>query len=170
MSRTLVLRNRQRVRSVDTPLLHRITRHLLSAHFQLTEFELGLHLVAAKEMAGINEAFLQHQGSTDVITFNHAEGEPGPALHGEIFICLDDAVAQARQFGTSWPSELVRYVIHGLLHLRGHDDLEPARRQKMKRAENQLLRAVARAFRLDRIARPRDGMALTRTPKRDRQR
>ena len=62
MSRTLVLRNRQRVRSVDTPLLRRITRHLLSAHFQLTEFELGLtdrHFVAS----AIQPHHSAHEGS-----------------------------------------------------------------------------------------------------------
>jgi probable rRNA maturation factor len=52
--------------------------------------------------------------------------EPSPvdspmSLHGELFICLDDAVKQAREFRTTWQSELTRYVIHGLLHLCGHD-------------------------------------------------
>ena len=101
-------------------------------------------------MARINERFLQHEGSTDVITFDHAE--PGGMLNGarklcgEIFICVDDAVAQARVFRTTWPAELVRYAIHGLLHLAGHDDHEPAARRLMKRAENRLLRLVAAQF------------------------
>ena len=50
---------------------------------------------------------------------------------------------QAREFGTTWQSEVVRYVIHGLLHLRGHDDLKPAERRVMKREENRLLKRVA---------------------------
>jgi probable rRNA maturation factor len=65
-----------------------------------------------------------------------------------LFICLDDAVKQAREFRTTWQEELARYVIHGLLHLRGFDDLEPAARRVMKREENRLLRRAGRAFTL----------------------
>jgi probable rRNA maturation factor len=57
-------------------------------------------------------------------------------------------MTQARQFRTSWQSELVRYIIHGVLHLRGFDDIRPADRRKMKREENRLLRAAGRLFRL----------------------
>jgi probable rRNA maturation factor len=74
-------------------------------------------------------------------------------LHGELFICLDDAVAQAREFRTTWQAELARYVIHGVLHLRGFDDTTPAARRKMKRAENALLRGLARRLALARLAR-----------------
>ena len=73
-------------------------------------------------------------------------------VHGEIFICIDDAVKQARQFRTTWQSELVRYLIHGVLHLVGYDDLTPAGRRAMKREENRLLRMLSRQFSLRRLA------------------
>ena len=144
--KTLLLRNRQRVRAVDSPLLRRIARNLLEEKLAVTGYELGIHLVAAPEMARLNEAFLQHTGSTDVITFNHSEDPEPFQLHGEIFICLDDAVKQSRAFRTTWQSELVRYVIHGVLHLRGFDDLTPSKRRVMKLEENRLLRELARQF------------------------
>ena len=178
MSRVLALRNRQRVRAVDTRLLRRIAAWALAELFRADGYELGIHLVAAHEMAGVNEAFLGHPGSTDVITFDHVEaGQPSrpppgrlarnlrgqgarggrrdgcPAFHGEIFIGLDDAVAQARDFGVTWQVELVRYLLHGLLHLQGFDDLTAAARRKMKREENRLLRLAARQFPLHRLAR-----------------
>lgn len=142
-------RNRQRLHRVNTPLLRRITRALLEDFCGVQNYELCIHLVAATEMAHINEKFLQHEGSTDVITFNHSKvGRVTPCapLHGEIFICLDDAIKQARQFRTTWQSEIVRYVIHGVLHLLGHDDLKTAARKKMKREENHLLRQISRRF------------------------
>jgi len=145
MSGTLVLRNRQRVRAVDTRLLRRITLYLLRAEFGAEDFEVCLHLVAAPEMARLNWDFLQHEGSTDIITFDQNEGATG-RLAGELFICLDEAVKQAREFRTTWPAELARYVIHGLLHLRGFDDLEPAAKRVMKREENRLLRLAGREF------------------------
>jgi probable rRNA maturation factor len=75
-------------------------------------------------------------------------------LFGEIFISVDDAVAQARQFRTTWPAELVRYVIHGILHLRGYDDLTPAARRTMKKEENRLLSGVRRGFPLSKLKAP----------------
>ncbi|HXG46059.1 MAG TPA: rRNA maturation RNase YbeY [Methylomirabilota bacterium] len=152
MTSELRLRNRQRTRAVDLRRLHRLVRHLLREHLACAQFELGLHLVTGEEMARVNEQFLGHAGSTDVITFDHREGAEGP-LYGELFVSVDDAVSQARSFRTTWPSELIRYIIHGLLHLRGHDDQDPAARRVMKREENRLLRALAREFELAAIAR-----------------
>src|SRR6266566_6138678 len=91
----LVLRNRQRIRPVNSPLLRRLTSALLTDLLSLERCELAVHLVAAPEMARVNQQFLSHQSSTDVITFDYAREEH---LHGEIFICMDDAVKQARQF------------------------------------------------------------------------
>jgi probable rRNA maturation factor len=51
-------------------------------------------------------------------------------LHGEIFICPEVAATQAREFRTSWQEEIVRYCVHGLLHLRGYDDVRAADRRK----------------------------------------
>src|SRR5436309_6537353 len=71
----LVLRNRQRTRPLNSPLLRRITRVLLTDLLSLERFDLAIHLVAAPEMARLNQRFLDHAGSTDVITFDYA-GEP----------------------------------------------------------------------------------------------
>ena len=153
MNRTLVVKNRQRVRRVDTPLLRRITRWLLEKSLGVRDCQMCIHLVGAGEMARVNQEFLQHAGSTDVITFDHAEADQPGLIHGELFVCLDDAVKQAKKFKTTWQSELTRYVIHGLLHLRGHDDLKPAARRVMKKEENRLLREISREFSLPRLAR-----------------
>ena len=162
----LVLRNRQRTRPIRLPLLRRLATVLLNDLLALGRYELAIHLVAAPEMARVNQRFLDHAGSTDVITFDYtgepdsppagAKGAPALApqrLHGEIFICIDDAVKQARQFRTTWQSELVRYLVHGVLHAVGHDDSTTARRGVMKREENRLLRKLARQFSLERLAR-----------------
>jgi probable rRNA maturation factor len=155
MSGVLWLRNRQRTRRLDLRLLRRIACHLLTQHFGPKQFELGLHLVGTAEMAKLNERFLRHAGPTDVLTFNNGEPNQRNLLLGEVFICLDEAVAQGRRFRTTWQSELARYLIHGLLHLRGHDDSQPAARRKMKREENRLLREVARQFPLRRLQKPK---------------
>ena len=149
--------NRQRTKKINARLLKQIVEELL-AELKITSAELGIHLVGAKEMARINRQFLGHVGSTDVITFDHSEkrkAESGKqkAIHGELFICVDDAVAQAKEFKTDWQSEAVRYVVHGVLHLLGYDDLQPDLRREMKREENRLVRRLEKRFALAQLSR-----------------
>jgi probable rRNA maturation factor len=66
-------------------------------------------------------------------------------------VCVVEAVLQARRFKTSWQSEIVRYIVHGVLHLIGHDDLKPQLRRRMKREENRLQRSLAKKFSLAQI-------------------
>jgi probable rRNA maturation factor len=155
----LIVRNRQRVRAVNVLLLKRLTRAVLASQPNLESYALGIHLVDSRTMAKLNPKFLGHEGSTDIITFDHSEAARGSrntdTLHGELFICLDDAVKQARGFRSTWQAELARYVIHGILHLRGYDDTTPAARRTMKREENRLCREMARAFPIARLGRRR---------------
>lgn len=170
MSGTVVIKRARSV-PVDVKLLRQITNTLLNKLLALEKFELGVHLVRTAEMARINEAFLNHQGPTDVITFDHSDLvgddvrslkhqtklEPPhvgsyDSLTGELFICYDVARTQAREFKTTWPGELVRYVVHGVLHLQGFDDQRPADRRVMKREENRLLRALVRRFPISKLA------------------
>jgi probable rRNA maturation factor len=161
--------HRRRAAPVDLDCLRRFIRCLLRDALHEEDFDLGICLVGAKEMARLNETFLRHQGPTDVITFDYADkagrasrlsrcplGPDGrdarPALYGEIVICVDRAVVQARRFRTSWQSELARYLIHGVLHLRGFDDRRPAGRRRMKREEDRLLRQLGRRFALSTLA------------------
>jgi len=153
----IVIANRQRTKKIDTRLLKQIVAGLF-AELEITGAELGINLVGAREMTLVNETFLQHEGSTDVITFDHSNSEFGIRnsefkLHGELFVCVDEALLQAKQFGVTWQSEVVRYVVHGVLHLLGHDDLRPELRSKMKRAENRLVRRLAGRFSLAQLSR-----------------
>lgn len=148
---TLQLRNRQRDRRLNLFFLRRILRDVLTVQLCAPAPELCFHFVSAAEMARVNWQFLQHAGSTDVITFDYTEpaageGEQAAGLSGEAFICVADAVNQAREFKTTWQSEVVRYAVHALLHLRGYDDLQPAKRRVMKREENRLMRELAQRF------------------------
>ncbi len=196
MSGQLVFRNRQRTCGIDLRRLREITRVLLSDCLHCQDFELCIHLIGAPEMTRLNEHYLRHHGSTDVITFDYAappfivpaspstdhqstlhsslsilnsrpSGRPeaGPGTHGEIFISLDDAVTQASRFRTTWQAELIRYIIHGLLHLRGYDDRQPAARRRMRREEDRLLRAIKKRSTLSALrALPRSPFAIRSSP------
>ena len=130
-------------------MLRRITLSILKTLCPERSFELGIYLVEADKISQLNQTFLSHAGPTDVITFDYATGPGEDVLHGEIFICVDEAICQARRFRTTWPTELVRYVVHGILHLVGHTDLHRTARRKMKREEDRVLRLLASQFPLN---------------------
>jgi len=161
--------NRQRAKWVNRRLLKQMTAALL-ADLEIENVELGIVLVAAPEMATLNEKYLRHRGSTDVIAFDYGvgvapsrgfppnnsrqENRPKPELrtvHGEVFICVDMAVSQAKKFRTGWQSEITRYLVHGILHLLGYDDRRAAGRRKMKREENRRVRELSRRFALSKL-------------------
>ncbi|MGB8367732.1 MAG: rRNA maturation RNase YbeY [Limisphaerales bacterium] len=163
---SVTIANRQRVQKINRRLLKQIANALLT-ELEIKKAEIGICLVAAPEMTRLNETFLRHAGSTDVITFDYRDSVlPAscrqiklefPAgcrkhVHGEIFVCVDEAVLQARKFGTIWQSEVIRYLIHGVLHLLGFDDSSPDVRRKMKREENRRLREMSRRFPLSKLS------------------
>jgi probable rRNA maturation factor len=145
----IAITNRVRAgRKLDLQLLEKITAAVL-VELKIKEAEFGIVLVSTKEMASMNEKFLGHEGPTDVITFDYSEKRK--QLHGEVFVCPEVAEKQAKEFGTSRQAEVVRYVVHGILHLMGHDDVRPAARKKMKREEGRLVRALSRRFALSKL-------------------
>jgi probable rRNA maturation factor len=145
--------NRQRTLALERRLLRRLARCLLEECLARRDYELGVHFIGAGEMAGLNETFLGHEGSTDVITFNHQEEAQSEKLCGEIFISVDDALVHARRFRVQWPSEVTRYLVHGVLHLAGCDDTDPVSRRSMKRLENKLLKELSLRFNLRKLGR-----------------
>jgi probable rRNA maturation factor len=96
-------------------------------------------------MEAINREWLGHAGCTDVISLDYGERGGGEGLQGDVFICPEEAVIQARRFRTGWQLELVRYLVHGVLHLRGFDDLDTGARRVMKGEEDKVLRKLGRA-------------------------
>jgi rRNA maturation RNase YbeY len=159
MAVELTIQNRQRARRVNVALLRRIAKHVLAEELDLSSAQLGVALVADPEMTAVNESFLQHAGSTDVITFDYTEPETRNSkletgIHGEILVCVDEAIRQSKRFKTNWQSEIVRYTVHGVLHLLGHDDKRASARKKMKREENRLVASLAKEFPLSKLARP----------------
>jgi probable rRNA maturation factor len=129
----VIVRNLQRRYPISTPILARITQCFL---LDLNRSgEIGIYVIGPRTMAALNWRHLQHEGSTDILTFDH--GSTAHHLYGELYISPQDAEAFAVEYKTSWREEVIRYILHGLLHLCGYTDEEPDARRKMKRVENQ---------------------------------
>lgn len=94
--------------------------------------ELSLVFLTDPALAQLHADFLDDPTTTDVITF---EGMPAVGTAGEICVSADTAAAYAKKHGRDFAAELTLYVVHGWLHLAGYDDLQPAKKRIMRRAE-----------------------------------
>ena len=99
--------------------------------------DISLALVDDATIHEVNRQYLGHDYPTDVISFvlDHTDGR----LEGEVIVSADTAAATAARLG--WPpeNEVLLYVVHGALHLVGHDDQDPASLAAMRNAERQYL-------------------------------
>lgn len=83
-----------------------------------------------------NRDFLGHDYYTDIITFDYTVGH---RIGGDILISLDTVASNARQLGVDCQRELMRVIVHGVLHLCGLHDKSPEERAEMEMAENKAL-------------------------------
>lgn len=79
----------------------------------------------------INKKFLNHDYTTDIITFDYSEQS---LINGEIYISIDEVKENAKHFKVSFQDELHRVLIHGVLHLAGFKD-KSASDQKIMRSQ-----------------------------------
>ena len=84
----------------------------------------------------VNRDFLKHDYYTDIITFDYSNSR---RLAGDMVISLDTVKSNAALFEREYAEELLRVVIHGVLHLCGINDKGPGEREIMERHENEAL-------------------------------
>lgn len=84
----------------------------------------------------LNIQYLNHDTLTDVITFPYLQP---PFVEGDIFISTERVADNARVFGVSFEHELLRVMIHGVLHLCGYGDKTPEEKQQMTHREDEAL-------------------------------
>jgi len=89
--------------------------------------EISITFLDATAIAALNESHLQRQGPTDVIAFNLAE--PKEPL-GDVYICPDVARQSAEEYDVELREELLRLVVHGVLHVFGYDHPEGPEREE----------------------------------------
>ena len=98
--------------------------------------EIGYLFVDDEKILEVNREYLGHDYYTDIITFDYSEGD---TISGDIVISLDTVASNAEQQGTDYAEELMRVVVHGILHLCGINDKGPGEREIMEAAENKAL-------------------------------
>ena len=133
--------NRQRRVRLDMARLRKLAdlavaecvRHSGDGRFALERLALvEVAVVSDAAIARVHREFMDVPGATDVITFDH----------GEIVVSADTAVRCAAEHGHGVVEELALYIIHGLLHLNGYDDIAARDRAKMHRVQDRIWRGV----------------------------
>lgn len=84
----------------------------------------------------VNMKYLQHDYFTDIITFDYCEDD---VLSGDLFISIDSVKDNALFYGTDFPDELNRVIVHGILHLIGYDDHTDSEQKTMRSKEDYYL-------------------------------
>jgi len=121
---------------LDESRLKKAIRSILK-DAEIEEGEISVAIVSDDEMHMLNRKYLDHDYPTDVLSFVLEEEEG--RLDGEIIASSDYAAKEAARYGWTADDEVLLYVIHGTLHLVGHDDQQPAARQKMREREKHYL-------------------------------
>lgn len=131
---------------VDTREIADLARQVLDRLHVHPQAELSVLLVDTEAMSTLHVQFMEEEGPTDVLSFPMDELRPGiegepspPGLLGDVVLCPDVAVTQARAAGHSTAEELLLLTTHGILHLLGYDHVEPEEEKEMFALQRQLL-------------------------------
>lgn len=125
----------------DLPLSTKAAKALVSAvlsHEKQQCGEIAIYFVSEKIICQMHDEFFQDPSPTDCISFP-LEINP---LSGEVFVCPRTAVHYAEKRGLDPHQETALYLVHGLLHLLGYDDLEPIQRRVMRKKEKSCMREL----------------------------
>jgi probable rRNA maturation factor len=134
----------ERLPAVDRRLLRSRAARVLQA-LSLTRSELSIALVDDATIADLNARYRGESRATDVLSFSLVEGEyadRGGNLLGDVVISVETAVLQARRAHRGLDAEVARLLIHGTLHLLGHDHEADDEARTMRAEERRLWRAI----------------------------
>ena len=113
---------------------------------------LGFVFLDDRSIRRLNRRYMKHDRPTDVLCFRLDEGgRSSRGILGEIYISIDRAAVQSKRFGASPGEELVRYIIHGVLHLVGYDDRTRRERVRMSHKEDWILAWLSRSEKFTRV-------------------
>lgn len=132
--------NRQRHVRVAARWVERVVRRVVAAE-GVTRAEISVTFVDDRRIARLHAEWFDDPSATDVITFP-LSADGAPVLVGDLVVSAETARRRARDFGWTPRHELAYYVVHGLLHLTGHDDTRPASRRAMRARERVVMRAA----------------------------
>ncbi|MGM0439606.1 MAG: rRNA maturation RNase YbeY [Chlamydiota bacterium] len=97
--------------------------------------EVGIYFVDSAEISRLHDQYFDDPSTTDCISFPIDPPGEDPRFLGEVFVCPQTAQDYIDVHGGNLYEEISLYLVHGLLHLLGYDDLTPEDLQEMREAE-----------------------------------
>lgn len=110
-------------------------QNVAEAHNRILD-GLGYIFCDDETILDVNRQFLNHDYYTDIITFDYCRGR---MVRGDMYISLDTVTTNAEAVGEPYHRELLRVIVHGVLHLCGINDKGPGEREIMEAHENDAL-------------------------------
>lgn len=127
--------NRQRALAIDSKQVKKIVIEVVRFE-KKTYDEVAIHLVNRETICALHADYFNDPSPTDCISFPLANiMERGYSMLGDVFVCPEEGLKFAHEHLLDPYDEVTLYIVHGLLHLMGYDDLEKKERAKMRSAE-----------------------------------
>ena len=125
-------------------LIERAVQAALTHQKESLDVNLSVVLTDNRRLHKLNRDYLGVDAPTDVLSFPASEADPetGARYIGDILISVPYAAKGAKLAGNSLEAELQLLVVHGVLHLLGHDHAKPKDKSKMWKAQAQILEAL----------------------------
>ncbi|MDD5010223.1 MAG: rRNA maturation RNase YbeY [Syntrophorhabdaceae bacterium] len=134
----VLIKNSQRSITINSRSVKRLTKKLLTFS-GLQGKDISILFVNNRKITALNSRFFGKQYPTNVISFSYIDGLPGE-IAGEIIISIEKAREEAEQSGVHFYERLFALIIHGLLHITGHDhEGEKNQGRRMRYREKKLL-------------------------------
>jgi probable rRNA maturation factor len=134
------IHSQQEAVAIDFKRMREVARVVLEGEGR-PDAEISLAFVDNATIHTLNKRYLDHDEPTDVLSFPLSDPK-AKRLSGELVIGAEVALSQATERGHDVQAELALYVIHGLLHLCGGDDLEAEDRRAMRQKERHFLKLL----------------------------
>ena len=127
-----------------TALLQRAAQAALKHQGRSLKADLSIVLTDNRRLRQLNRDYLGIDAPTDVLSFPASESDPetGAAYLGDILISIPYARASSKKAGNSLEEEVQLLVVHGVLHLLGHDHARPREKSRMWKAQREILEAL----------------------------
>lgn len=124
---------------------------LASTFIQLREGELSISFVTTEKMRSLNKEFRDKDESTDILSFVNEDDDSFISIEeepiaGDLVISLDDMFQNCEYFGVEKDNELIRLIVHGLLHLNGHDHLSNEMSEPMLLLQEDIVKKIEKEF------------------------
>ena len=94
------------------------------------------HFVSESKIQQVNNDHLNHNFITDVVTFDYSVDK---AISAEAFVCPEEVLKNAKRYSQTSENEVIRVLLHAVLHVLGYDDKSKESRQEMRKQEDHFL-------------------------------